>query len=283
LHLTSPANSRELRYQAAGVVRVVGPDPTLEGGSVRIRSLATGLAEEAFLDGRGTFAQEVELQPETDNALEWAVRDIDDREVARVVTVVRHQGESGLLGPAVLPTQLGPPWPRFAQLVRHCLDLAAQVADRTGRDREELFEHVRAQERYAEQAHEGCNQALYRECLDNLEKYAGYLSQLLADALPRPLPRPPRPPEEEARDEVKRFRAFLSAVWKKARERRASDLEARLAEIAKQAHGLSQRLKAEPVAVIRDARRLGTEVEKVAAQLDGARRQTPGEDARAAE
>src|SRR5207244_11883707 len=49
---------------------------------------------------------------------------------------------------------LDPPWTRFTQLVRQCLDLAAQVADTTGRDREELFEHVRAQERYAEQAYE---------------------------------------------------------------------------------------------------------------------------------
>src|SRR5262249_37100786 len=66
---------------------------------------------------------------------------------------------------------LDPPWPRFAQLVQYCLTLAAEVADKTGRDREELCEHIRAQERYAEQAYEEHNQALYRECNDNLEKY----------------------------------------------------------------------------------------------------------------
>ena len=70
--------------------------------------------------------------------------------------------------------------------MRRCLDLAAEVAKATGRDREELFEHVHAQERYAEQAYEDHNQALYRECRENLEKYAGYLDQLLRDALPRP-------------------------------------------------------------------------------------------------
>src|SRR5205085_10633078 len=43
--------------------------------------------------------------------------------------------------------ELDPPWPRFNQLVRHCLDLAAEVAGRTGRDRDELFQHVHAQER----------------------------------------------------------------------------------------------------------------------------------------
>jgi hypothetical protein len=367
---------------------------------VRIRSLATGMIEEGFLDDRGTFAQEVELQPETDNALEFTVCDGDGREVVRTVVTVRHQAEARPLGHAVLPTQLitkplsievlgrgrqrvkqviapigatlpgvfsctcrtqdqagrivvpifeenrvikqmvlsdldptlplgspvevelaidvkhsievrvrvrsgsgsgercetatieppppprrptraeidevhakldellpqfsgslrarvkaraarlheellealryddepkaiqrmaelrdlvqglesgqgqalDPPWPRFAQLVRHCLDVAADVADKTGRDRDELFAHVHAQERYAEQAFEEHNQALYRECRENLEKYAGYLTQLLRDALPRPPVRPSRPPEEEARDEVERFRNFLAAV-----------------------------------------------------------------------
>ncbi len=470
LHLTSPASAREVVYFATGVVRALGKDDAtaalLEGGSVRIRSLATGLVEEAFLDERGTFAQELELQAETDNAFEWAVCDGGGAEVARVVTTVRHQGAGRPLGHAVLPTQLitkplqievltrgrqrvkqvvapvgatlpgtfravcrtsdqagrivvpifeenrvvkqmviegvgrdlpvaspvevellidvkhnievrvrvrqgdegerletarieappppkrptraeidevqaqidellphftgafrarikaratqlrqdllealsyedepkaiqrmaelrevlqhleasrgqvlDPPWPRFAQLVRHCLDLAAEVADRTGRDRDELFEHVHAQERYAEQAHEEHNQPLYRECRENLEKYAGYLNQLLRDALPRPPVRPLRSPEEEAREEVDRFRGFLTTVWKRVREAKRDELGARLAEIAKQAGGLSQKMKAEPVTAIRDARRLGTEVEKIAAQLDEGRRQSAGDDA----
>jgi hypothetical protein len=87
---------------------------------------------------------------------------------------------------------LDPPWPRFAQLVRQCLDLAAEVARATSRDPGELHEHVHAQERYAEQAYEEHNQALYRECRENLEKYAGYLTQLLQDSLPRPAAAPAR-------------------------------------------------------------------------------------------
>jgi ATP-dependent Clp protease ATP-binding subunit ClpA len=173
---------------------------------------------------------------------------------------------------------LDPPWPRFAQLVQHCLSLAAEVAAQTGRDAEELCEHIRAQERYAEQAYEEHNQTLYRECNDNLEKYSGYLTQLLRDTLPRP-PRPSRPPEEEARSEIDRFRAYLSAVWKQVREKQRADLEARLTEIAAQARGLSQRVKSEPLSVLRETNRLGTEVEKVADLLQNKRRQTPGEDA----
>src|SRR5262249_5899166 len=82
--------------------------------------------------------------------------------------------------------QLEPPWPKFAQLVRYCLDLAPRVAEATGRDRQELFEHVHAQERYAEQAFEEHNQALYRECGANLRKYSDYLEGLLREDLPRP-------------------------------------------------------------------------------------------------
>ena len=126
--------------------------------------------------------------------------------------------------------------------MRHCLDLAAEAAKATGRDGEELFEHVHAQERYAEQAYEEHNQPLYRECRENLEKYAGYLDQLLRDALPRPpAPVPQLPPEEEAKQSVDRFRTYLAAVWKQVRAKQRTDLEPRLTEIAGQARGLSQR------------------------------------------
>ncbi|MFO0845448.1 MAG: hypothetical protein U0797_24200, partial [Gemmataceae bacterium] len=163
--------------------------------------------------------------------------------------------------------RLEPPWPRLAQLVRQCLDLASEVASKTGRDRDELFEHVQAQERYAEQAHEEQNQALYRECWDNLTKYAGYLTQLVQDTLPGGQDRPSLSPEEEAKAEVDHFRAFLSAVWKQVRAKRRGDLESRLQEIARQASGFSSRLKGEPGAVLRDARKLGVEVEKVRDQM----------------
>jgi hypothetical protein len=122
------------------------------------------------------------------------------------------------------------------------------------------------------------NQTLYRECNDNLEKYGGYLTQLLRDTLPRP-PQPSRPPEEEARSEIERFRAYLSAVWKQVREKQRADLEARLTEIAAQARGFSQRVKTEPLAVLRDANRLGTEIEKVSDLLQNKRRQAPSDDA----
>jgi hypothetical protein len=276
LHLTSPLSSNDSMYPATGFVRLESGNAALDGSFVRIRSLVTGLAEEAFLDEYGAFAQDVEIQPEADNALEFAICDGSGRELARVVAVVRpsRAGSVSDGGDPSLPLParegrravLDPPWPRFARLVERCLNLAAEVADKTGRNPDELCEHIRVQERYAEQAYEERDQTLYHECNDNLEKYGGYMMQLLGDTLPRP-PRPSRPPEEEARREIERFRAYLSAVWKQVREKQRSDLEARLSEIAARARGLSQRAKSDPLSVLRETNRLGTEVEKVAELL----------------
>jgi molecular chaperone DnaK len=475
LHITSPASTREAVYQASGVVRLV-PTPGAkapsaicdleDGASVRIRSLETGLVDEAFLDRQGAFAHDVELLPEADNAMEWTVCDADGRERARIVTSVRLEPHGRPMGQGVLPTPLivkplsievlgrgrrrvkqvvapvgatlpgtfrcvcrtsdqsgrvvvpvweenrvvkqlliddldrdlpvgspvevdlaidgthaievsvrvrggdgrsdrcetavlspppppsrpsradleevehdlervleqlagrhrarvkaragqlrqdllealsyddeakaiqrlaelrdllaqaerardlalDPPWPRFAALVRDCLDLAAEVARQTGRPSEDLFAHVHAQDRYAEQAHEEHNQALYRECWDNLEKYAGYLTRLLRDSRLPVGPEPARSPEEEARAAVEHFRALLSGVWKQARSCGRTDLEGRLADVARQASGLGQRLKADPHAALREARWLGVEVEKVQAQLEQAP-QGPQDDA----
>src|SRR5262249_50555622 len=70
LHLTSPVNVQEAVYQLTGVVR--GPVEVCDAGSVRIHAFASGLTDEAFLDDRGTFAHDLELQPDTDNALALA-------------------------------------------------------------------------------------------------------------------------------------------------------------------------------------------------------------------
>jgi hypothetical protein len=151
------------------------------------------------------------------------------------------------------------------------------VADRTGRVREELFEQVYAQERYAEQAYEDKNQTLYRECFENLGQFAGYLDRLLNDALPRPHRPAPQEPEDEARDEVERFQAYLAAVTEKARARARTELQERLAVLAQQGHTLPDRLGADPVGVIREARRLITEIAKVEDEITGPRRETaPG-------
>jgi hypothetical protein len=57
------------------------------------------------------------------------------------------------------------------------------------------------------------------------------------------------------------------------------DLDQRLMEIAGQARGLTQRLKDDPHGVIREARRLGTEVYKIEEAVKEGRRLSAGDDA----
>ncbi len=279
LHLTSTPDTREgtdpdRPYLLTGVVAGPHTASLLGGGSARVRSLLTGVAVETFLDASGSFRAAVELVPDEDNPVEVDLCDPAGREVARVRTVVRHRsGDRPFTEqPPAAEAQsvLDPPWPHFGQLVRHCLDLAAGVADRTGRQREELFEHVYAQERYAEQAHADNNAPLYRECCDNLGQYAVYLERLLEDALPRPPRVPSLLPEEQARIDLERFRVRLAEVWRSVRGQGRADLDARLAVVARQAQGLAARVRAEPLAVPNEVRRLSAEIEGVEQALTAA-------------
>jgi hypothetical protein len=276
LHVTSPAHVRDTAYSLIGVVRTDAGVSCLHGSSVYIRSLITGLTDESFLDEGGAFAQDLELQPESDNPLELTVCDGDGVQAARMVVTIRchSKGPSDAEPSPRRSPALDPPWPRFTQLARRCLDLAVEAAKATGRSADELFEHVHAQQRYAEQAFEEQNQPLYQECRENLEKYAAYLDQLKHDALPRPL-MPQLPPEVEAKDCVARFRNDLATIWKQVRAKQRIDLEPRLAGIAKQAHGFTQRMKTDPLAVVRDAQRLFTEVHKIKEELNS-QPPTPG-------
>jgi hypothetical protein len=343
LHIKGLGHTTENVYQARAVVGQ-GGCPLKDGASVRIRLLATGLCEEAFLDEAGSVNHPIELQADADNPLEWTLCDGAGITLGRIRIVIRqgNQGKSRakgltIAGPRARPTPkeveqvqrridellpkfqgpyrtkaqakavrliedllaalqndeeqesierladlndlvhqletaqsgaLDPPWPHFAQLARRCLHLAANVADHTGRDREELFAHVHAQERYAERAYEQHDQPLYGECRENLEKFSGYLSQLLTSALPQDRPLE-QAPEDEARQALEHFRTFLSTVWKRVRDHHRADLEAGLSRLARQAGGLSQRVKTEPRAVLGETGRLTTQVRDVLALLEG--------------
>src|SRR5665213_1832302 len=85
LHVSSPAFVRDTAYSLIGVVWTDPGASWPEGTSVRVRSLITGLMDEAFLDDHGAFAQDLELQPETDNSLELTLCDGDGNEADRFV------------------------------------------------------------------------------------------------------------------------------------------------------------------------------------------------------
>ncbi len=89
-----------------------------------------------------------------------------------------------------------PEWPHISRLIKNCLILAGEVANRGGRNRDEFFETVYSQERYAEQALEEKNQKKFSECVLNLVQFNQYLDQLRADYSLSPLD-----PEEEVPEE----------------------------------------------------------------------------------
>jgi hypothetical protein len=159
--------------------------------------------------------------------------------------------------------QLEPPWDHFAGLVQHCRSLATEAAQAMGRNRDEVVDYVRAQERHAERAFHDRNQALYRECWLNLERYLYSLQDIVRGSAPPPVEEEMDNPEETARNEVERFRNYLAQVWKAARARERKDLEEKLTDIARQGQGLNQRVKDDPFATVRATRRLMKELGKL--------------------
>jgi hypothetical protein len=137
---------------------------------------------------------------------------------------------------------LDPPWPRFTQLVHRCHDLVDGIVELTGRPRAELADPIHAHLRYAERAYQEKNQALYRECWVNLERYASSLEDLRRASTRNEAEEGEewkRDPEDDARAEAERFRHYLAAVWKQAHARGRTDLDERLGRIARQGQGLA--------------------------------------------
>ncbi len=174
--------------------------------------------------------------------------------------------------------ELDPPWPHFQELVDEAITLAAAVAEATGREREALSAHVYEQERYAQQAHDERNQALYRACWENLQKYLFHLGGLLPNAGGEGARPRPRPADEDARALLERFRSYFAAVWKRVRVKDKPKLDARLRAVAAQAQGLNARLKEDAPAAIRELRRLMAEVYKVEQHLKDGRDAAPEGD-----
>jgi hypothetical protein len=279
LQLTRALATTDLAYRLAGMVHAPAGE-SLEGASVRVRSLDTGWTEEVFVDTRGAFHLALDLSADSAHDYELSACDGKGRVVWCSPVRIRHQNGAEIEGEVDLPTSeprapvdyasvLEPPWTVCAQQIRHCLHLAATVAQATGRKREELLQYVHAQERYAEQAHKENDRALYRECLENLDKYATYLEDLRLAAEPRPLQNPPPAAvEEDPPRAIDRVRTELAAVWKEVRTKGRGDLEPVLKQVAAQAQGLGRRSKADPGGALQEARRLRAEVESVKQQIE---------------
>ena len=272
LALTSPLTTTDLAYRLAGTV--AAPEPE-EGASIRVYSLDTGMAEEIFLDPRGAFQLPLDLTPNANQNYELSAVDAKGRVVWQSKICIRHRDQNEVADstPCALENRndalgLEPPWRDCVQRIRNCLHLAAAVAQRTGRRCEELLQYVHAQERYSEKAYKDRNFALYRECLENLDKYAAYLEEMCRAAEPQPLQLPPPVIEvREIRSTIEQVRTELSSVWKYARGKNRDDLEIKLKEVAAQAQGLGQRSKADPEKALEVANHLRAEIESIRKQL----------------
>ena len=278
VQITRHLASAGLAYRLAGMV-VAPAGESVDGASVRVRSLETGWTEEVFLDARGEFHHALDLPPDSAHDYELSACDGKGRVVWCSAIRIRDHREEQIDGKVEFPASepganpeyasiLDPPWTVCVQRIRHCLHLAATVAQATGRKREELLQYVHAQERYAEQAHREHDRALYRECLENLDKYATYLEELRLAAEPRPLQTPPPVVEEEdARRRIDCVRTDLADVWKEVRTNRRDDLEPKLKQVAARAQGIGLRCKADPGGALQEAERLRAEIESVKEQL----------------
>ena len=174
--------------------------------------------------------------------------------------------------------ELDPPWPHFQELVAEALNLAAAVAEATGGEREALSAHVHEQERYAQQAHDERNQALYRTSLGEPAKVSLPPGRPAAGSGAGGAAAAARPADEEARLLLERFRSYLAAVWKRVRVKGKPKLDERLKAVAAQAQGLNTRLKEDAPAVLRELRRLMAEVYKVEQHLKDGRDAAPEGD-----
>jgi hypothetical protein len=291
LHLTCPLTTIDPAYRLAGVVSAPAGE-SVEGASVRVRSLHTGWTEEVFLDPNGEFHHALDLPFDSAHDYELSACDGKGRVVWCTAIRIRHHRGAETEGEVDYPTSelraqleyasvLEPPWPVCAQRIRDCIHLAATVAQATGRKREELLQYVHAQERYAEQAHRENDRALYRECLENLDRYATYLEELRLAAEPRPMQMPPPVADEEnPRQVIDRIRTDLARVWKEVRTKLRSDLEPKLKQIAAQAQGFGQRCKSDPGGAMQEASRLRAEIEFVKQQI-GTAELSPASDSKA--
>jgi hypothetical protein len=163
---------------------------------------------------------------------------------------------------------LYPPRQRLTQLVKRCLYEAANVADRTGRDREQLFAPIYAQEQTAEQAHAEKNAAVYRECFDQLRALAADLLRLQHDLAPGARQGDDRPPTtHDVQDALRDLQAYLAAVLPAVLLKGRQDFVSELERIQQQQEALAERGRRDAPAALREVRRLLGEVGRMEQEL----------------
>jgi hypothetical protein len=161
-----------------------------------------------------------------------------------------------------------PPRQRLTQLVKRCLYEAANVADRTGRDREQLFAPIYGQEQTAEQAHAEKNASVYRECFDQLRALAADLLRLQNDLSPMARRDTDRAPTvHDVQDALRDLQAYVQAVLPAAQLKGRQDYADRLQEFERQRDAVADRGRRDAPGALREARRLLGEVGRMEQEL----------------
>jgi hypothetical protein len=200
-------------------------------------------------------------------ALEHALANQDLDKAVLLFAELRQQREQMELAKVQV---LYPPRQRLTQLVKRCLYEAANVADRTGRDRDQLFAPIYAQEQSAEQAYTEKNSAAYRECFDHLRALAADLMRLQDDLSPLTRQAGQRPVTwHDVQDALKDLQAYVQAVMAAAQLKGRQNFAEQLQQIDQQRDPLGERGKRDVPAALREVRRLLGEVGRMEVELSG--------------
>jgi hypothetical protein len=274
LQLASPEVAPQTEYVLEGTIQAGPGWDVLGGGSLMIHAPASHSAYEVFFDAQGNFRQLVELCADRDNSLYLTVCDPAGQGIATVAFTVRHgtpQADQRAdaappAGPTVIeeePTELKPDWPEFARLVKDCLIHAGEVADNTGRNRQELFEQIYAQERYAEGAIQENNPRLYRECFTNLMRFADYLEQLHQEYLAQVHGAYHPPTRDDVLRGLKRLERELVFLHSRLRPGAHAASLTRLGVMRQELPALGRRVERDLAGAVADIRRLFRELEQI--------------------
>jgi hypothetical protein len=249
------------------VVQLPAPAPSRRPTDAEVDCVARGL-DAALASFSGQYAARLRehaaaLRTGLDAALANH-RDAAAAEALDGLDILRQQLE-------LAPLQIAfPPPQRLTQLVKRCLFEAAELADRTGRDREHLFGQIYAQEQAAEEAHAERHVAAYRESFANLRALADDLERLHVET-GSPGRRGGRAPTAfDVADAARDLQAYLAAVRPMAERKGRADLLERLRAVEQTGQALAERGKSDPQAALRDARRALAEVAAVEQALAGA-------------
>jgi hypothetical protein len=259
-----------VRHAGRGeTVQLPAPAPP-ERPTPEVVDLVVCRIEELLAEFTGQYGSQLResLQQQRTALVEALAADQVERAAAALAALQEQRQQMEL---AKLQVRYPPPQ-RLTQLVKRCLFEAANVADRTGRDRDQLFAQIYAREQAAEQAVAENNAGLYRECFEQLQALADDLQRVQEDLLPmsrRDLN--PRPNLHEALDLLKDLQAYLAVVMAAAELLGRKDLEERLQALQRKCEELAERAKKDAAAALREGRRALAEVAELEQAVGGGR------------